>query len=95
MDSIENIINNKETHLIDVRTQEEVAEVSVPNAENIPLDTITQHVEKINELSQTGNVVLFCRSGARSGRALEFLKQQGINRVYNGGGYADVLRMKQ
>jgi phage shock protein E len=93
MSEVEKLIHTPGTHLVDVRTPEEVAEVSVEGAVNIPLDTLTQHVEDFKHMSESGEVVLFCRSGARSGRALDFLQQQGINRLHNGGGYADVLHI--
>jgi phage shock protein E len=35
-------------------------------------------------------IVVYCRSGARSGMAMSILKQSGINEVYNGGGLADM-----
>lgn len=95
MSEIEKRINAPGTHLVDVRTPEEVSEVGVEGAVNIPLDTLTQHVEDFRKMSESGDVVLFCRSGARSGRALDFLQQQGIGRLYNGGGYADILHVKK
>jgi rhodanese-related sulfurtransferase len=35
-------------------------------------------------------IVLCCASGNRSGQAERFLRQQGLDNVYNGGSWADV-----
>jgi len=35
-------------------------------------------------------IVVYCRSGNRSGKAMNYLKAQGITEVYNGGSLADV-----
>lgn len=90
MSDLNALINSEKNHLIDVRTTAEVAEVSVKGAANIPLDTIPQRLEEFKEMSKTGELVLFCRSGARSENAKGFLLQNGITNVHNAGGYADV-----
>jgi len=56
--------------LIDVRTDEEVAEGMIPGAEHIALDTFDP--AKL-DLSDGREVVLYCRSGRRSGIAGEKL----------------------
>ncbi len=89
------LINDPRNHLIDVRTAQEVAEVSVKGAKHIALDTVTERVDDFKEMAKTGALILFCRSGARSGRAMEFLKQQGISNVHNGGGYAEVQAQQE
>jgi len=35
--------------------------------------------------------VVYCRSGNRSGMAMNLLKQAGVSEVYNGGGLHDML----
>lgn len=35
-------------------------------------------------------VIIFCRSGNRSGKALEYLNTQGLKEGYNGGGWAEL-----
>jgi rhodanese-related sulfurtransferase len=56
--------------LIDVRTDAEVAEGTIPGAEHIPLD---QFDPAKLDLSDGREVVLYCRSGRRSGIAGEKL----------------------
>ncbi len=56
--------------LIDVRTDAEVAEGTIPGAEHIPLDRFDP---ASLDLSDGREVVLYCRSGRRSGLAGEKL----------------------
>jgi len=56
--------------LIDVRTDAEVAQGMIPGAEHIPLD---QFDPASLDLSDGGQVVLYCRSGRRSAVAGEKL----------------------
>ena len=69
--------------LIDVRTKAEYEAGHVPTAVNIPLHIITANPEVVRKGKL---VVLYCRSGARSGRALAVLKKAGHKRLINFGG---------
>lgn len=86
---MQDLINDNTTFLVDVRTPAEVAEQSVPGAENIPLDKVPQNLERFKEAN--GAVVVFCRSGARSENAKNWLVQNGVENVHNAGGIAQVL----
>ena len=67
--------------VIDVRTPEEVAEGKIPGAINIPLsDTIVADMSKIGKDQA---VAVYCRSGGRSTRASEVLKNAGYKTIYN------------
>ena len=68
--------------LVDVRTPGEFAEGHVKESVNIPLDQIGSHLEKFKEKDQ---IIVFCRSGARSGQAKLILEQNGFTNVTNGG----------
>ena len=93
MKGLEEIINDSNTHLIDVREPYEVAEVSVDGATNIPMGNVSEELE--NFKSMEGNIVVFCKSGGRSASVAQFLKQNGVQNVFNGGGYPDVLALKK
>ena len=73
--------------MVDVRTPEEFASGSVKGAINIPLNEVES---RINEFKGKPAVVVFCRSGNRSGKAMEYFKSEGMTDVYNGGGYNDM-----
>nr|WP_298816452.1 molybdopterin-synthase adenylyltransferase MoeB [uncultured Chloroflexus sp.] len=67
--------------LLDVRNPYEVAIASIPNTDKlIPIDQLP---ERINELDSAREIVVYCRSGARSGRAVELLKSVGFRKVKN------------
>ena len=79
----------EDVQLLDVRTPEEVAMEAVPGAVNIPLDEVPARWEEFKSMSRP--LVLFCRSGGRSGQALMFLASKGIEDGMNGGGASDVM----
>ena len=69
--------------LIDVRQPDEYASGHVPGARLIPLGDVP---ERVDEIPSSGEVLVICRSGARSGKACEFLVAQGIAAVNVAGG---------
>ena len=64
------LLERGNVRLIDVRTDEEVAEGMIPGAEHIPLDRFDP--AKL-DTSDGRDVVLYCRSGRRSSIAGEML----------------------
>ncbi len=78
--------------VIDVRTVEEFKEGHVKGSKNIVLNTIPGRVKEIKAMNK--KVIAVCRSGARSGQATSFLKQQGID-VINGGPWQNVDKFVQ
>ncbi len=66
--------------LVDVREDEEVAAGMIPGARHIPLGTIP---ERVSEFADDTEVIIICRSGARSGRACEYLDALGKKGVTN------------
>jgi phage shock protein E len=70
--------------LLDVRTPQEFATGGLPGAQNVPLNGIPNVLET---LPKDQPVLLYCRSGARSGMAQRFLAQEGFD-AHNIGGYA-------
>lgn len=70
----------KDGVLLDVRTPEEYAGGHLPGAVNVPLDQIPSA-----QLPQGRPLYVYCRSGARSGQACQWLKGEGYQ-VENLGG---------
>lgn len=70
--------------LIDVRTPEEFSTGSLPHAINIPHGSIVAGVRSLG-IDPHGEIVVFCRSGNRSGKALTALTGAGFDSVINGG----------
>lgn len=72
------------TVLIDVRTKEEYAEGHIPGSINIELDEIEKIVDIIKD--KNSHIYLYCRSGHRSGIALNKVKELGYRDLTNIGG---------
>lgn len=72
-----------EITVIDVREEDEFLAGHYRGALNIPLSTIPDN-PKLGELSKDAPIVLYCRSGGRSERALQMLKSQGYSNLTNG-----------
>lgn len=76
--------------LLDIRSEAEVLQGVLPKSEHLPMHLIPL---RANELPRDKDVVLYCRSGARSFHACAFLMQQGFRNVINlRGGIIDWAR---
>ena len=86
---LKELIEHKNSWLVDVRSAEEVAEISVPTAEHIPMQNIMDNLPRFK--AHEGPIVLFCATGNRSAQVMQYLKQSGCD-AHNGGGYNDILQ---
>jgi phage shock protein E len=78
--------------LVDVRTVEEFSEKNLPDAVNIPLDTLESGIgQYASDKSQV--VLLHCRSGRRSGIAERELRELGYTNAFNIGGYDEAKKI--
>ncbi len=68
------------SQFIDVRTPAEYSSGHAARAVNIPLDTLTENVSR---LEKSEPVYLICQTGRRSMTAAETLKGMGFNNVVN------------
>ncbi len=66
--------------LVDVREPHEVAICELPGSVKIPLGTLT---ENLHRLSTADQIVMHCRSGSRSAKAVALLQQAGFRKVRN------------
>lgn len=78
-------------YLVDVRTPGEYASGSVKGAVNIPLDKLPTELAKFKNKK---HIIVFCRSGGRSGQAKSILNSNGFTNVMNGGTWENVKRAK-
>lgn len=69
-------------HIIDVRETWEAEESRIPGSQNIPLGSLP---EKLDDLEEWKNqeIIVHCKSGGRSASAKAFLTQQGFTNVRN------------
>jgi sulfur-carrier protein adenylyltransferase/sulfurtransferase len=66
--------------LIDVREPHEYQICKIPYARLIPLGDLPK---RVNELNSADEIVAHCKSGVRSAKAVDFLKQAGFRKVRN------------
>ncbi len=77
-------IESKDPELVvlDVRTAKEFADGHVPGAVNISHDELEDRIRELDE-SRDKDVVVYCRSGRRTGIALGILERAGFKRLYH------------
>ena len=68
--------------IIDVREDWEYQESNIAGSKLIPLGTLPQRLDDLEEYKDQ-EVIVHCRSGARSANAKAFLQQQGFSNVRN------------
>ena len=74
--------------IVDVRTKSEYDERHIPNAVLIPNETIgTERPAALPDLN--AEILVYCRSGARSRAASQKLANLGYTAIYNFGGIMD------
>lgn len=74
--------------IVDVRTPDEFADKHIPNAINIPNETIgTEEIAGLPDKDQ--KILVYCRSGNRSKQAAEKLVKIGYTNVVEIGGIND------
>lgn len=79
--SAEDVFRDKSPHLIlDVRTAQEFAEGHLPGAINIPHDVVSGDDPRLKGWKDKP-VLVYCRSGRRSGLAADKLEQAGFSQV--------------
>jgi len=80
-----------EIHWVDVRTAEEFGAGHVAGAANIPYEEIVDRIDEVTS-DKDATIYLYCRSGRRSGIALEALKEAGYHNAVNVGGLDDARK---
>ncbi|UFP92927.1 molybdopterin-synthase adenylyltransferase MoeB [Gloeobacter morelensis] len=78
----------KDIVIVDVRNPDEFAAARIPGTTLVPLPEIEQGpgVEKVRSLVNGSTLVLHCRSGMRSAKALQILQSVGIEGINLKGG---------
>ena len=86
--TIRDLINDENATIVDVRTPGEYMSGNVAGSINIPLNEVPSRVDEFKGLSRP--IIVCCLSGGRSGQAAAFLSANGVDEVYNGGGWMEV-----
>jgi rhodanese-related sulfurtransferase len=72
-----------DTYLVDVRTEAEYKAGAIPSAVNIPFDVIADNLPTGD---RSDRIIVYCRSGNRSGVAADTLESLGFTNVLDFGG---------
>ena len=77
------LIINSGAIMVDVRTKKEYDEKHIDGAVSLPLDDINE--EKVKKITKDKYdvMIVYCKSGARSAKAVEKLNGLGYNNVYD------------
>jgi sulfur-carrier protein adenylyltransferase/sulfurtransferase len=71
---------NKPFVLIDVREPHEYQICSIPGSKLIPLGDVPR---RMNELNSADDIVVHCKSGMRSAKAVDLLMKSGFRKIHN------------
>ena len=71
---------NAPLFLLDVREPHEWDICRIPGARLIPLGQIPSSMNKLNSAE---DIIAYCRSGVRSGKAVDFLRKSGFKKIRN------------
>ena len=74
--------NNADFVIIDVRTAEEFADGYIENATNIDFYSETFR-DMLDNLDKNKTYLIYCRSGARSGKTVPIMAELNFREVYN------------
>ena len=77
--------SSEKVYLVDVRTEEEYDASHIDLAINLSVDRIESDFENEITSDKDANIIVYCRSGARSKQAAETLIKMGYKNVYNFG----------
>ena len=74
-------LNNDDYYFLDVRTFKEHKIKSIPNTDCIPVQEVEQRIEELDKY-RNKKIIVYCRSGNRSGTATKILNENGFQ-AYN------------
>lgn len=69
--------------ILDVRTEDEVADGYIPNATNIDIYLGQGFLDELEKLDKSKSYYVYCRSGNRSGQACAIMNSVGFETAYN------------
>jgi rhodanese-related sulfurtransferase len=85
----EQLNSSKQATLIDVREPVEFALARIEGAELIPMGSIPAELQKLEGLSDSGDLLILCHHGVRSLQVTMWLRARGIENCYSVAGGID------
>lgn len=74
--------SGEKVFILDIRELHEAGICTLDNSAHIPMGELAQRYQELTP-HQDEDIVIYCRSGARSDRCAGFLRGQGFKRVLN------------
>jgi len=81
-EEMQNILEQEDVQLVDVRTPAEFDKGHIANSQNIDFRSPTFD-EDVKHLDKTKPVILYCKSGRRSALCAKKLKDAGFQKIYD------------
>jgi len=75
-------INHEDAVVLDIRSMKEFSDGHILNAENVPLNGLSNQLQKLEKHKQRP-IIAVCRSGSRSQAACSTLRKAGFEQVFN------------
>ncbi|PKA83584.1 rhodanese-related sulfurtransferase [Ulvibacter sp. MAR_2010_11] len=79
----EQLSNDDNAVILDVRTEEEVNEGHIPNMKHLDIYNAGAFMEKAQQMDTSKNYYVYCRSGGRSAQACAILNSLGYKNTFN------------
>lgn len=80
---VEELENDENAVVLDVRTEDEVEEGVIENAIHLDIYKGQEFIDALDNLDKSKNYYVYCRSGNRSGQACAIMDQLGFENAYN------------
>lgn len=81
--------------IIDVREPFEYKRGHIKGAINIPLTKLLTDSSSLNDVPEDASLILYCRTGSRSGLAVNYLRAKGYTNLVNGINQEHVTKLIQ
>lgn len=80
---VEQLGKDENTFILDVRTDDEVADGYIPNSNHIDIYLGQGFIDELQKLDKSKKYYVYCRSGNRSGQACAIMNSIGFENTYN------------
>ena len=75
--------NDENAFILDVRTEDEVADGHIPNMANIDIHLGQGFIDELEKLDKSKNYYVYCAAGSRSANACNIMRELGFANAYN------------
>jgi rhodanese-related sulfurtransferase len=77
-------MDDQEYIVIDVREPFEFNMGHIANAINVPSESLMNGAPELKNVPKDASIIIYCKTGSRSGLAMQILKSMGFTNLING-----------